>query len=294
MAQSPAHRFGQMIGELLEGAIAPLLAQFAVEHGLYLDQKEPRPCRTGRKCTWADSSGNTHDLDFVLERGGDKNQVGTPVAFIETAWRRYTKHSRNKVQEIQDAILPLAQKHEAVQPFKGAILAGVFTKGALDQLRSLGFSVVYISYHSIVAAFKKLQIPADFDEDTSDSDFSIKVRALEELSTSQRNRLKKEILKQHRPEIDQFLEHLSIAVMRRIEMIVVLVLHGGHHESPDVSDAIVYIQSYQEDSVTKPVIRYEIQVRYSNGDSIVGTFQFKDDAIQFLNGQEAHAHKAKG
>ena len=101
MAQSPSHRFGQIIGEVLEAAVLPLMRQFANSHELYLDQRGVRPCRSTRKCSWVDLNGNTHDLDFVLERGGTPDKVGTPVAFIETAWRRYTKHSRNKVQEIQ-------------------------------------------------------------------------------------------------------------------------------------------------------------------------------------------------
>ena len=88
---------------------------------------------------------NSHDLDFVLERGGTPDKIGMPVAFIETAWRRYTKHSRNKAQEIQGALEPLAETYRHLAPFKGAVLAGVFTEGALTQLRSLGFTVLYFS-----------------------------------------------------------------------------------------------------------------------------------------------------
>jgi hypothetical protein len=127
MAESPAHRFGQIIGEVLEAGIRPLLTKFATDHGLYLDQKGKRPCRKGKKCTWVDQNGNAHDLDFVLERGGTPTKVGMPAAFIESAWRRYTKHSRNKAQEIQGAIEPLAATYHTSGPFKGAILAGVFT-----------------------------------------------------------------------------------------------------------------------------------------------------------------------
>lgn len=290
MAQSPAHRFGQMIGDLLESAIAPLLANFATEHGLYLDQKEARPCRTGRKCTWIDDSHNSHDLDFVMERGGTRERLGIPVAFIETAWRRYTKHSRNKVQEIQGAILPLAQKYESVRPFKGAILAGVFTKGALDQLKSLGFSIVYISYQSIVAAFEKLQIPARFDENTPDDEFSDKVKALEQLTATQRTRLKKALLTKHRSDIDRFLGDLSAAITRRIDGIVILLLHGVSHEVVSVSEAVSYIESYDKGMLTQPLCRYEIQVRYNNGDTIVGSFNSRNDAIQFLKGQELQLH----
>jgi hypothetical protein len=96
VAESPAHRFGQIIGEVLEAAVVPLLAAFAVKYGLYLDKQGDRPCRPGKKCTWLDLNKNKHDLDFVLERGGTFEQLGVPAAFIETAWRRYTKHSRNK------------------------------------------------------------------------------------------------------------------------------------------------------------------------------------------------------
>src|SRR6266478_9530636 len=130
MAESPAHRFGQIVGEVLESAIEPLLAQFAKKHALYLDKKGERLCRPGKKCSWLDRNGNKHDLDYVLERGGSRTNLGIPAAFIETAWRRYTKHSRNKAQEIQGAILPLVLTHHQHAPFIGVVLAGDFTHGA--------------------------------------------------------------------------------------------------------------------------------------------------------------------
>src|SRR5437870_2375154 len=134
MAKSPAHAFGQIIGDVLEVAIEPVLSQFAQEKGLYLDKKGSRPARRGVKVSWTDLSGNVHDLDFVLEKDGSLTKIGIPVAFIETAWRSYTKHSRNKAQEIQGAIMPLAATYQNSAPFIAAILAGVFTQGALTQL----------------------------------------------------------------------------------------------------------------------------------------------------------------
>lgn len=103
--------------------------------------------------TWKDSHGNTHDLDYVLEQNGTPDRVGTPVAFIEVAWRRYTKHSRNRDQEIQGATLPLAEKFQRSSPFLRAVLAGEFTEGSLNQLRSLGFHVLYFPYETLVSAF---------------------------------------------------------------------------------------------------------------------------------------------
>lgn len=95
MAESPAHRFGQLIGELLEDVVRPQLEEFCKGQGLYLDhQKRERPVRSGKKVSWTDQYGNTHDLDFVIERDGTDYQMGRPVAFIETAWRRYTDSHR--------------------------------------------------------------------------------------------------------------------------------------------------------------------------------------------------------
>ena len=143
MAESPSHKFGQIIGNLIEALIEPFLSDFAKENHLYLDhQKNPRKSRKGKKVTWEDPYGNVHDLDYVLERNGTDTITGTPVAFIEVAWRRYTKHSRNKAQEIQGAILPLAERFQWSNPFLGAVLSGVFTEGSLEQLRSLGFQVL--------------------------------------------------------------------------------------------------------------------------------------------------------
>ena len=136
MAESPSHRFGQIIGEVLESAIRPPLAAVATAHGLYLDAKRPRKARAGkRKVAWVDGKGNTHDLDYVMETGGTEDTSGAPKAFIEIAWRRYTKHSRNKAQEIQSAIGPLSERYGDSHPFLGVVLAGVFTDGSLDQLR---------------------------------------------------------------------------------------------------------------------------------------------------------------
>jgi len=282
MAQSPAHRFGQIIGEVLEAAVLPLLKQFARDHQLYLDKHGSRPARRGKKCSWLDANGNTHDLDFVLERGGTPRKVGMPAAFIETAWRRYTKHSRNKVQEIQGAIEPLAQTFKNSGPFKGAVLAGVFTDGALKQLRSLGFTVLYFPYESVLEVFKRAGIDASFDESTADDSFQEKVDAYERLIASQRKQLVTDLVKAHQDSVDQFVKSLSIAVSRQVERVIILALHGTAHEAATIDDAIHFIEGYDDDGQAGPIERYEIDVRYNNRDSIQGSFRDKAAAIAFL------------
>src|SRR6476620_7785514 len=137
MAESPSHKFGQALGKLFEDIVLddilkPRLEQFAKTKNYYLDSQRSRPVRSGKKVTWEDKYGNKHDLDFVIEIDVTDDQLGRPVAFIESAWRRYTKHSRNKAQEIQGAILPIIELHHLSAPFYGAVLAGEFTKPALD------------------------------------------------------------------------------------------------------------------------------------------------------------------
>lgn len=140
MARSPSHKFGQDLGNLLEEIVLddilkPRLLEFAQAQNYYLDWQRYRAARSGKKVTWTDKYGNKHDLDFVIEVNGTDSKIGTPIAFIESAWRRYTKHSKNKVQEIQGAILPIIELHNLSAPFFGAVLAGDFTKPALEQLK---------------------------------------------------------------------------------------------------------------------------------------------------------------
>lgn len=284
MAESPAHKFGQIIGDVIQAAIEPLLEKFGVDHGLYLDKHGPRPAREGRKVAWTDLRGNTHDLDFVLERGGAPATIGTPVAFIEAAWRRYTKHSRNKAQEIQGAIMPLAETYRNSAPFLGVILAGVFTDGAVAQLRSLGFTTLYIPYETIVAAFRRVGVDAHFDEHTPDAEFSRKVHLWGTLAPGQRASVSRSLLALNSNQVNRFMQALAESATRRISAVRVLPLHGAASEWNSITDAIRFIEKYEEASRRGPLVRYEVQIRYTNGDRIEGTFGSKGDAIRFLRG----------
>jgi hypothetical protein len=283
MAQSPAHQFGQMIGDLLEAAVWPILRDFASQYGLFLDRKGPRPCRRGKKCVWTDANGNSHDLDFVLERGGNAIRVGTPVAFVETAWRRYTKHSRNKVQEIQGAIEPLAATYRDVRPFKGAVLAGVFTEGALAQLRSLGFTVLFVPNEHVLEAFRQFGIDAASDERTSDREFQRKTTAFRRLSVSKRRRLCEKLIPATSPDVQAFIESLRIAVTRTVAAVIVTTLHGASCEMNTIESAIQFIDGYAFEGAPLPLLRFEVEIRYSNGDTIHGSFGDKTSTISFLN-----------
>ncbi len=280
MAESLSHKFGQIIGDLLELALEPHLQKFAKKHKLYLDKKGVRKARSGKKVTWTDTRENKHDLDFVLERGGTENKIGVPVAFIESAWRRYTKHSRNKAQEIQSAILPLATKYKSSSPFVGVVLAGVFTNGALTQLKSLGFGVLYFPYETVVKAFSKFGINAAFDEKTAEADFRKKIDSWNKLPN--KVDVAKELLKLNKKSVDEFLSLLSDSVSRFIERIIILPLHGQESISNSVNEAIDFLKKYSEDKPKLPLSKYEIIIKYNTGDRIEASFKDKKDSIKFL------------
>lgn len=283
MAGSPPHKFGQMIGNLLEEMIKPELLQFCGKRGLYLDsQGERQPARQGRKVSWKDKYGNSHDLDFVIEKGGSENTIGTPVAFVEVAWRRYTKHSRNKAQEIQGAILPIADKHDWDIPFLGAVLAGYFTDGSLDQMKSTGFEVLYFPYESIVKAFQLFNINVQFDETTPDEVFQRAIEQIESLSSDKRGKLKDALRTNSKEDISRFFGTLEQALDRTIYEVIVLPLYGNKHIFPDLAAATDFIHSYDEINGENSFEKYEIFVKYTNGDNINATFQDKESALAFF------------
>lgn len=285
MADSPSHKFGQIIGDLLEEIMTPPLQDFCDSRGLYLDKKGTRGnARGGKKVTWSDKFDNNHDLDFVIEKGGTAHQKGRPLAFIEAAWRRYTKHSRNKAQEIQGAILPIAEKHAWDQPFLGTVLAGEFTENSLTQMKSSGFEVMYFPYETVVAAFAVVGIDAEFDEATPDTDFQQAIRQIDALDIARRDALKVNLIQQNFDLLTNFLESLRQVLDRQIERIVLIPLHGGKSQFTDVGQAQHFIDGYNTALVSDQTFRkFEISVHYNNGSKVDAQFTTKQEAIRFLN-----------
>lgn len=285
MAEAPGHRLGQIIGDLLEFALSPLLTDFAEKHDLYLDKKGERPARSGVKCSWTDSLGNSHDLDFVLERGGTREKIGLPAAFIETAWRRYTKHSRAKAQEIQGAVLPLLATHQSLKPFAGAVIAGEWTSGAIAQLRSSGFSVLHIPYDVVVSVFAKRRIDIDSGEDTPDSYLAKQVSLIDGLSDRERRAIADEIRTSVPEAFSSFMTDLRSVVLRTVREILVVALYGEAQRFPDVPSAVSALAAFRSTSSSQ-LDRFEIHVRYSNGDEIRATFAEASNAVSFLSSFE--------
>ena len=282
MAQSPAHTWGQVIGNVIERSVEPLLQSVADEFNLYLDQKGPRGARRGKKVTWTDKYGNTHDLDFVLERDGTESTRGDPAGFIEVAWRRYTKHSRNKAQEIQGAVLPLAETYAMHIPFLGAVISGEFTEGALEQLSSLGFQLLYFDYESVLDAFESVGIDARTEESTPTAELQAKIDSWQKLSENEKDTVSENLLHICSDQVTPFVIAMRLTFGRVVERISVLPLFGTSVDCRLVDEAQHYLMDSSRFDVSGNLNRIEIEIMYSNSDSITAKFDNASSATLFL------------
>lgn len=283
MAISPSHKLGQAIGNEFESAIREPLSEVAKEYGLYLDYPHPRTARNRRKTvSWKDLKGNSHRLDYVLEEDGSETKVGIPRAFIEIAWRRYTKHSKNKAQEIQGAVTPLFETYVNSHPFLGAILAGEFTQPAQEQFRSHGFEILHCPYETIIKAFSNAGIDVSTQECTSVEKLQAKVDAVEQLTSEKKEEIRNGIRELHKTSFEKFFSSLRSSLSRKIERVSVLPLTGVASSFGSIEEAILFVSALDEQAWYQEFVRYEINIRYNNGDDIKGNFQQREDAIKFL------------
>lgn len=69
-----------------------------------------------------------------------------------------------------------------------------------------------------------------------------------------------------------------------VELVYVFPLRGRPRTLGDYVEAIAFVESFDESKPAQPLTRYEVGVRYSNGDEIRGQFKDKATAIAFLRG----------
>jgi hypothetical protein len=285
MADAKAHKLGQMIGEFIEQHFEEELLSICNDRGLYLDVVgKVRKARKGKKVKWVDVYGSFHDLDFVIERNGTEDKLGVPAALIECAWRRYTKHSKNKAQEIQGAILPIAEKYKYHKPFLGAVIAGVFTAPSIEQLNACGFETLYIDYQDIVQAFHTFDIDIRFDEKTPDDDAASKIEALSNLTNSQYKKIFNNIMELSSTKVTRFKSSLVASLDRQVSRIVIAPLYGVNNYFETIDDALEYIKNFNSEPIPEDAIfeKLYIAIEYSNSDKITGEFSSKENAKIFL------------
>jgi hypothetical protein len=283
MSAAPGHLLGQHIGSILEAALKPVLLEMSDKYDLFLDTYGPRPgVRAGSKVSWSDSLGNSHDLDFVIERGGTPTVRGNPAVFLEAAWRRYGKHSKAKAQEIQGAVLPVLAAWSNVGPVPAAVVAGEWTRPALQQMVSSGFSVLHLNFTATVSAFAEFGVDIRGRDGTDDAFWEAQTTRLETLGVDGRAQIAARLYSNCSAEIDAFIDVLVKRVIRQVARVEITPLHGNVLTYLDVNSAVEALSSYRTPSISDPFVRFEIRVHYSNGDRIEAEFARADDAVRFL------------
>lgn len=284
MAKSYAHMYGEIIGDFFEESLILYLRPTVEKLGYYLDYRHEREARNGQKeVRWADSGGNNHKLDIVVEENGSEKVLGTPRAFIEMAWRRYSKHSKNKVQEISGAILPLIEKFKKSAPFYSAVLSGEFTNNALEQLRSQGFTVCYIDLDKMEEVFSAFGFNVIWSENTPESFFKDMVVKYQKLSKEKRYKLYEKFVSVNKVELEQFKNALVWSLSRKLERVIIIPTHGLAFPFTTVEDACSFIKGYDENNTTVPVLYYEVKVVFNTQEEYSCKCKEKAKAIEFLN-----------
>ncbi len=284
MAKSYAHMYGEIIGDFFELSMIRYLRPTVESLGFYLDYRHERPARDGQKeVRLVDAGGNKHKLDIVIEENGSEAVMGTPRAFIEMAWRRYSKHSKNKVQEISGAIVPLVEKYKKSAPFYSAVLSGEFTNNALDQLRSQGFTVCYIDLDKMEEVFSAFGMTIKWVENTPESLFKDIVTKYQKLSKKKQDELYNKFITVNKTELEKFKNALVLSLSRKLERVIIVPTHGLAVPFNTVEDACKFINGYDEQNTTAPVLYYEIIIRFNTQEEYSCKCKEKAKAIEFLN-----------
>jgi hypothetical protein len=183
-------------------------------------------------------------------------------------------------------VLPIADKHVFSAPMLGCILAGVYTAGALEQLKSVGFRVLYFPYDSVVEAFRSVGVDARFDESTPDAEFGKKMKQWAKVPHGKRGLVWKRLLELNARNVQEFMTHLERTVRRQITAVRVVPLHGSAKDCVTVHEAIGFVTGYDETAPMGPLVKYEVSIRYDNGDKINGEFHDKASTIEFLQAHQ--------
>ena len=287
MAKSPSHELGEYLGWFIENMMIFEIQPVADELGLYLDHEHLRKARNGnKKVRWFDKHQNHHDLDIVLEKDGTDEKVGSPVAFIEMAWRRYTKHSKNKAQEISDSIMSVGELNQKFKTFYSTVLAGEFTKSSITQIKSRGFKVLYFSYSDVCKAFDKaVGVNIYFDEKTPEKQLQSIYNKLKVLSDDEVGLVRSELINLCKDDFDDFIKKLKSSVERKILKIFVIPEFENRSPFFQVNDAVKFLKNLDLDleKSNSNYAKIRIEIEFSNGDKTYGEFSSKENAIDFIN-----------
>lgn len=264
---SAGHKLGQLIGDWFEEYfVFPLLKDLSESLGLYLDSRFIQRDARGEKIQWKDVDGNYVDYDFVLEIDGTNSQIGIPVAFIESFWRRGSRHSKDKARDDSGKLLPMLDTYPSAR-FLGIIAAGDFTNPARELVKSRGIELFYVPKEKLVKAFANNKLIIDYPDKSPESEKALIVNKFERQFTKMKkikvcNDLKRLIGAVTINSFTQRVKAKLSALPQEIRFILRQDSHPIIFES--VSDATNFLKS-PEFKMTNPNESYVYQITFSDG-----------------------------
>jgi hypothetical protein len=269
MAQraSAGHKIGQLIGDWFEEFfVLPLLAKVSEELDLYLDNRFiDRPAR-GEKIIWQDVDGNKVDYDFVLELNGSQMQIGIPVAFIESCWRRGSRHSKDKARDDSGKLRPMRATYPSAR-FLGMVVSGDFTGPARELVRNRDIDLFYISKETVVRAFSENGFVMDYpDKSTEEEKQRIAAQFEADFTTEKRLAVANSLIQlMGKAVVDSYVDRVKSKLSALPQEIRFILQHNFPpivFESIDEATKFLQNPAFQMDNPTES---YVYQVIYSDG-----------------------------
>ncbi len=264
---SAGHKLGQLIGDWFEEYfVFPLLKDLAKSLKLYLDSRFINRDARGEKIQWKDADGNFVDYDFVLEIDGTNKRIGIPVAFIESFWRRGSRHSKDKARDDSGKLLPMLDTYPSAR-FLGIIAAGDFTKPARELVKSRGIELFYVPKEKLIKAFEINKLIIDYPDKTPESEKALIVKNFERQFTKSKkievcNELKRLIGAATINSFTQRVKAKLSALPQEIRFILRQDAYPIVFES--VSDATNFLKN-PAFKMTNPRESYVYQITFSDG-----------------------------
>jgi hypothetical protein len=137
-----------------------------------------------------------------------------------------------------------------------------------NHLRSRGFNTVYFPAKEVYDAFAQVGIDASSDERTSETECEVKISSWNALPSGSTEVIRDTLLSAEQEQVGQFVAALNGSLSRNVIGVTITALYVKSYDLVQASSA--------------PVSKFEVDIRYSNGDVIHGSFQEADDAIDFL------------
>lgn len=141
---------------------------------------------------------------------------------------------------------------------------------------------LHIDYDEIVQAFAEYGIDIHADEGTPDHYLQEQVDKFDALTPQDILDLGATLRACAPDEYRRFMEELEASVIRKIERIVILPLAGRPFEFTTLDQAVDALCGGDMPIHEQEFVRFEIMIRFNNGDSIDAKFGAAGDAIEFL------------